>query len=186
MMSSHKIFVTAILFCAFFAPVSFLSAEESYSINRSGSSITFVADSFLGDVEGSFQNWQSDVRISRDFKQASGSISIQVTSINTGNESRDDHLRDPDFFKTSEFPTAVYKVESIQKSNNSISVQGTLTIRGITKPHTLKLSETKTIHSIKLTGITTINRKAFGIDYDSMLNPIDELVRVNLTVLLQD
>ncbi|MBU44782.1 MAG: hypothetical protein CMN76_16285 [Spirochaetaceae bacterium] len=153
-------------------------------INPSASAVTFKVGSFWGNVDGRFNRWDSTVLVSPDFSHASGMVTIQIASIDTGNEGRDDHLRNPDFFASQQFPTATYRLEAIASENNTVTTDGTLTIRGVSRPLKIVFRKQASDSGVRLHGSFTLNRKDFGVDYDSVLNPIDDNVTVNLSVLL--
>lgn len=65
-------------------------------------------------------------------------VDIDVASLDTGNGQRDDHLRSPDFFDAAAFPKATFVLTTFDRNGSDVTVTGDLTIRGITKPVTLK------------------------------------------------
>src|SRR3546814_9829080 len=67
-------------------------------------------------------------------------MSIDVASIDTEIEKRDDHLRSPDFFEVGKFPKITFKSTGIKKAGkNRYRVSGDLTMHGVTKPVTMEL-----------------------------------------------
>lgn len=65
-------------------------------------------------------------------------VDIDVASLDTGNGQRDDHLRSPDFFDVAAFPKATFVLTAFDRNGDDVTATGDLTIRGITKPVTLK------------------------------------------------
>lgn len=178
-----------------FAPVAFAllaltwpqsAFSNTLKIQRSSSSISFQVGSFWGDVDGRFNTWDSTIKVNSDFSRASGEVKIQVASIDTGNSGRDEHLRDPDFFAVTQFPVATYAIQSMASTESSVTTQGTLTIRGKSQPLQIVFRKQSAANGIRLIGSFTINRKTFGVNYDSMMNPIDDSVRVHLSILLTE
>ena len=126
----------------------------------------------LTDVDGSFKNVEATIKSSKsDFTDAVVEVNAQVNSIDTDNEKRDAHLQSPDYFDAVKFPTIVFKSTSFKKAKeeNTYTVDGNLTLHGVTKPVTLTaVAKTgvhpmtkKSIAGFKVTG--KINRKDFGI-----------------------
>src|SRR3546814_14286456 len=75
-----------------------------------------------------------------DFSDASFDMSIDVASIDTEIEKRDDHLRSPDFFEVGKFPKITFKSTGIKKAGkNRYRVSGDLTRNGVPKPVTMEL-----------------------------------------------
>ena len=66
-------------------------------------------------------------------------VDIDVASLDTGNGQRDDHLRSPDFFDVAAFPKATFVLTAFDRNGDDVTATGDLTIRGITKPVTLKV-----------------------------------------------
>ena len=98
-------------------------------------------------------------------------VNIKPESIDTRNERRDGHLRNPDFFSAKEFPELSFKSTSVKKvSENTYEATGDLTLRGVTKPLTVTIEQTGTGESRGTTvaGIETtfiIKRSDFGMTY---------------------
>lgn len=100
-------------------------------------------------------------------------IAIKVESVDSGNDGRDNHLRNPDFFNARQFPEATFKSTSAQRINaETVAVTGDLTIRGVTKEITFDvrdMGETMDRRANKTrAGFATeitINRSDFGISY---------------------
>ena len=115
---------------------------------------------------------------SLEYDKASGTGSVNITidaaSIYTGFAKRDKHLRSPDFFSVKEFPEITFKSTSASLKGGSGTVDGKLTIMGVTKNVTLKVSK---IHCGKhpfnpklaevcgFDAMTTIKRTDFGLKY---------------------
>ncbi|HFE65562.1 MAG TPA: polyisoprenoid-binding protein, partial [Caldithrix sp.] len=62
---------------------------------------------------------------------------IQVASINTGNEKRDTHLRSPDFFDARKYPVITFVSNKIEKAADGYLAHGPLTMKGITREITI-------------------------------------------------
>ena len=78
--------------------------------------------------------------ITMDEKRTTGSVDIVIdaSSVDTGMQKRDDNLRSPDFLNVVEFPEITYKSTRVAFSGqNKATVEGNLTIKGVTKPVTL-------------------------------------------------
>jgi polyisoprenoid-binding protein YceI len=120
-------------------------------------------------------------------------VTIDVTSIDTQNQKRDDHLRSPDFFDAKAHPTITFDSTSIKKKGNQLIVKGNLTMHGKTKPMTIpfKVAKGKNGAGMDTTaykGKLTIDRNAFGIGSDSIAAKIslEDEVDLNLLVVTFD
>ena len=99
-------------------------------------------------------------------------VKIDVSTIDTKNKKRDDHLRSPDFFDVKQFPDATFKSTSVKSSGaNKYAVTGDLTLHGVTKPVTMEVEHTGSAEGQKggkmagFHGTFTIKRSDFGIKF---------------------
>lgn len=69
---------------------------------------------------------------------ASISGTVDVSSITTFDETRDGHLQSPDFFDTARYPELTFESTSVALEGDALVVDGDLTIKGVTKPVTLR------------------------------------------------
>jgi len=136
------IFLGAALFTAslFSAPV--MAAEEVYIIDSTHTFPSYSYSHFgLSTQQHKFTNTTGTVVVDREAKTAKVDITIDMTSIDTGFDVFNEHIQSADFFNTAEFPTATFVSDTVKvKGNEPVSVDGQLTIKGITKPVTLTLS----------------------------------------------
>ncbi|GAB4328240.1 MAG: YceI family protein [Candidatus Zixiibacteriota bacterium] len=150
----------------------------TYNLDAAHSVIGFsVRHMAISKVRGNFNEFEGSFTIDpQDSSSWSGQITIQTASIDTDNEKRDEHLRSADFFNADSFPTITFESTKITpKGNNEFEVQGNLTMRGVTKPVTLKAEVTGTTMDpwgnerigIELTG--TIDRMDYGVSWNNML-----------------
>lgn len=108
-----------------------------WQIDSAHTSVTAaVKHMMLTTVRGGFSGVSGVI----DFdpaKPEAGSVELRIpaTSVNTGDEKRDGHLRSADFLDAQNHPEIVFKSTTVTpKSENEFVVQGDLTIRGTTKP----------------------------------------------------
>ncbi|HFE38279.1 MAG TPA: polyisoprenoid-binding protein, partial [Gammaproteobacteria bacterium] len=91
-------------------------------------------------MHGQFAKTKGTLTYDQVSGKGSVDITIDVASIYTGHKKRDDHLRSPDFFNALEFPEITFKSRQANLGGGSGTVEGQLTIMGITKNVTLKVS----------------------------------------------
>ena len=129
-----------LLIVAFFSTAIFAQAKWNADLNHS--KLTFsVTHLGISDVDGLFNKFQaSAIADKKDFSDAVFELSVEVTSINTQIEMRDNHLRSADFFEVEKYASMTFKSTSITKvSKDRYKLNGNLTLRGITKPVTMDL-----------------------------------------------
>ncbi len=90
---------------------------------------------------GRFDRKQGTVTIDRAAKTGKVELTIDLTSVNTGVDPLNHHLQEPDFFDVEKYPTATFVGEDFRFDGDDVSqVRGQLTLKGKTRPVTLKAS----------------------------------------------
>jgi polyisoprenoid-binding protein YceI len=161
----------SILIIAFFSTAIFAQTKWNADLNHS--KLTFsVTHMGISDVDGLFNKFEASAIANKaDFSDAVFELSVEVPSINTQVEMRDNHLRSADFFEVEKYPSMTFKSTSITKvSKDKYKLNGNLTLRGITKPVTMDLwyrgtnvdaKTNKSTAGFQLTGI--IKRSDFNV-----------------------
>jgi polyisoprenoid-binding protein YceI len=111
-------------------------AQTKWTVDNVHSSVKFtVTHLVIAEVEGSFKVFSGNiVSKNADLTDAAVDFSVDVKSISTDNEMRDNHLKSPDFFNAEKFPQMTFKSTSFKKvSGNKYELVGDLTMHGITK-----------------------------------------------------
>ena len=129
-------------------------------------------------VRGHFTDVSSTGDINLDDLGQSGvEVTIQVASIQTHHEARDNDLRSSNFLEAETYPTATFKSTAIkQTGTDEFSVTGDLTIKGVTKPVTLAVTRLGEFndpamgHRIGYSSSTKIKRKDFGMSFNPVLD----------------
>ncbi len=120
-----------------------VSAADTYNIDPEHTFPTFeIGHMGLSIQRGMFENTRGKVVIDWDNKTGSVDVEIDAASIHTGNAGRDEALRGKGFFAVEDYPTINYKSSRIVfKDDKPVKVEGELTIRGISNPVELTLSQ---------------------------------------------
>ena len=150
----------------------------TWNLDKAHSEIEFKArHMMISTVKGQFKSFEVNVvSDSEDLSNAEISVTIDVSSINTSNEQRDEHLRSKDFFNVDEFPKIRFISTKINRiSEDEFDVEGDLTIRDITHPKKLKVElggvakdpwgNIKVGYSLR----GAINRSDFGLVWNAAL-----------------
>jgi polyisoprenoid-binding protein YceI len=133
-------------------PLVATAAPESFTLDPYHSSVLFAIDHLgLSTVHGRFDKFAGKFTIDRAAKKGDVDLTIDTASVNTNDSdkgsrqrSRDEHLRSADFFNAAEFPKMTYKSTNVVfTGDNPTSVEGNLTLLGVTKPVSLKIDRFK-------------------------------------------
>lgn len=115
-----------------------LPAVGTWSLDPSHTNVTFsVRHLGLSKVRGRFTSFTGDIVVAEDPTQSGVNVAVDVSSVDTHDEKRDEHLRTNDFFNAPEFPTMTFASTSVSGGGSDWAVTGDLTIRGVTRPVTL-------------------------------------------------
>ena len=127
-----------------FAPARNLNQTNAHSTVQTGiwtvdkvhSSVKFsVSHLVISDVEGNFKSFDGSMEASKpDFSDAKINFTADVSSVNTENDMRDNHLKSDDFFNAAKFPQLKFVSTSFTpQGDNKYKLVGNLTIRDVTK-----------------------------------------------------
>lgn len=104
-----------------------------WNIDNAHTYVDFEIRHLLATSKGSISNITGSIDFGTDYSKAKMDITIDVNSINTNNEKRDDHLRSPDFFDVAQFPVITFVSDSITLDGEEYLAYGKLTMHGVTK-----------------------------------------------------
>ncbi len=150
-------------------------------------------------VRGSFTGLDGVIVTGADPLDSRVDVSIDATTVNTGNADRDAHVRSADFLDVERFPTLEFHSTGVRADGDAFVVSGDLTVHGVTKPVELALEvngfqentpfgDTRVGFSAR----TEIHRKEFGVSFDTPLDNggvgLSDKVQIDLEIqaVLQD
>lgn len=135
-----KILAAAALSALFAGPA--LAAPQTYVLDPSHSFPRFSYDHMgMSKQILRFNKTSGTVVLDKEAKDAKVDVTIDMTSIDTGFEMFDEHIQGADFLDTAQFPTATFKSSKVVFDGDApASIEGELTIKGITKPVTLTVT----------------------------------------------
>lgn len=163
----------------------------NYTIDPAHSSFGFVArHAMVTKVRGTFDEFTATGLIDADDPSKSKiNVSIDVASVDTGVEQRDEHLRTNDFFDTPNHPKLSFESTSIEAVDASnFRVIGDLTVKETTKSVTFDLELTGPVTDpwsntrIGLEGSLKVNRKDWGLNWNTALEAGGVLVSEKVTL----
>ena len=175
--------------------MSTLTATETltghYNLDPAHSRLGFVArHAMVTKVRGSFKEVDGKGYFdASDPSQSWLEVTIQAASIDTGNESRDGHLRTNDFFDPENYPEIRFRSTNVEQlDERSYRVTGDLSIKDTTKPITVDLEVTGPAVDpwgntrIGLEGSVVVNRRDWGINWNAALDAGGVLVSEKVTL----
>jgi polyisoprenoid-binding protein YceI len=155
-----------------------------YVVDPARSQIRFHAVSRLMDADGTFSRFGGEIRLDDErMESAAGRVTIEVASLDTGVRMRDDHLRGEDFFAVDRHPRATFVVSGVHREGERVTVSGDLTIRGVTRRVSAPVTASVRAGTLRVAGELTLNRRDFGIAYQSWLNPIRDEATVRFDLM---
>jgi polyisoprenoid-binding protein YceI len=98
-----------------------------------------VRHMMVSKVRGRFTQYTAEIVTGENPADSSVTAEITLNSIQTGEENRDNHLRSADFFEVETYPTMTYKSTAVKPHGDDWTVEGELTLKGITKSVPLHL-----------------------------------------------
>jgi polyisoprenoid-binding protein YceI len=176
--------------------VSTPASTTTWKIDPAHSSAEFkVKHMMISNVKGSFSGITGTlIEDAANPGNCTVEASIDISTITTGDQQRDAHLKSADFFHHEEHPTMTFKSTSVEKKGEGeFAVTGDLTVHGVTKPVTFEVEGPSAPGKdpwgntrIGLSATTKINRKDFGLSWNAALETggilVGETVHITLEV----
>lgn len=165
-----------------------------WKIDPAHSSAEFkVRHMMISNVKGKFSGLSGVLSLDQsDYTQSEVEVSIPAASVRTVDDKLDAHLKAEDFFDVERFPTLAFKSTSIRSTGaTDYEVTGDLTIRGVTQPVTVSVSDVSAPSKdpwgnqrIGLSGVAKIDRRDFGLVWNTPLDFGGMLVGDEVTITL--
>src|SRR2546429_1585763 len=112
----------------------------TWTIDPVHSEVSFVVKHMMvSKVRGRFDKFEGTIVTAPYPLQSSVTATVELSSVNTGEPNRDNHIRSADFFEVESHPTLTFRSTGVRPDGDNFLLDGDLTIRGTTKPVTLKL-----------------------------------------------
>lgn len=144
--------------------MSFTGVQKLTPINAAGSSLKFTISGPFGEVAGSIGGIKGDVVFkSTDLENANVSVSAQVSTLKTGIDMRDQHLKKPDFFDLAKYPTISFQSTKFLKTAVGLAVMGNFTLKGVTKNINMPFTVSSVSGKQVFTGTFKVNRQDYGL-----------------------
>ena len=176
----------------FLAAVLFLLATtlyaQQYKPVDAGSSVKFLIKNFGLNVDGSFKGLDGTIVFNPDNLSASAfKVTVDAATVNTGNGKRDGHLKKEEYFDAAKYPKIKFtstKISGTGKANN-YTVEGTVTIKGVSKAVSFPFSISPSSGVTVFTGQFKLNRRDFKVGGKSLVMSDEVTVVLNISAVKQ-
>ncbi|MCF8240097.1 MAG: YceI family protein [Melioribacteraceae bacterium] len=171
--------------------------QTKWNVDPSHSSVKFsVTHMLITNVTGNFKSYNGEVTTDGDdWSTAKVSFSVDINSIDTDNEKRDEHLKSDDFFNAAEFPEMTFESTKMEKvDEDSYKLHGLLQIRNFKKEVTFDVEFGGMINDpwgntrVGFDATTEINRFDFGLKWDNTIETgglvVSKDVEINVNLQL--
>lgn len=161
----------------------------TWTIDPSHSEVGFTVRHLMTKVRGQFEKFEGTVTTGATVAETKAEASIDLNSVSTRDDKRDEHLRSADFFDVEKTGPMTFTSTAF----DGATATGELTIKGVTRPVELDVEFLGTDTDpwggkrIGFEATTEINRKDFGVDFNVPLDGGKFLVgdKVSITLSIQ-
>lgn len=145
-----------------------------------GGSIGFAVGNDGETIKGSFGKWTAAIAMDPDHPESADiRVTIDMASASVGDAYKDGMLPGEEFFATAAHPTATFTVKGAERTGpNAYRAAGTLTMKGVTKPQTIRFTLSGSGKIRKVSGSASIARLPFGVGNGDSSTGLDPKVAV--------
>jgi polyisoprenoid-binding protein YceI len=167
----------------------------TWAIDPVHSEVSFtVRHMMVSKVRGRFDTFEGTIVTGPDPLSSSVTASVDLSSVNTGQEQRDAHIRSADFFEVEKHPFMTFASTSVTPDGDRFLLVGDLTLKGVTKSVTFKLDvngfgpDAYGGTRVGFSATTEINRSDFGVNFNGPIPgvpggvAVSDKVTINLEI----
>ncbi|HEY5051445.1 MAG TPA: YceI family protein [Acidothermaceae bacterium] len=164
----------------------------TWAIDPVHSDVGFVVRHMVvAKVRGRFTKFEGQIVTGENPADSSVTATIELSSIDTGNQQRDDHIRSADFFEVEKYPTMTYRSTGVRQDGADLVLDGQLTLKGVTKDVPLRLElngfgpDAYGGTRAGYTATADINRRDFGVNFNAALETGGAVVADKIAIHLE-
>ena len=164
----------------------------TWSIDPVHSEVGFtVRHMMVSKVRGRFRTFSGQIVTGASPLDSSVTAEIDLSSIDTGNEQRDAHIRSADFFEVETYPVMTYRSTGVREDGDVYILDGQLTLKGVTRDVPLALEingfgpDAYGGTRVGFTAIGEINRRDFGVNFTAVMETGGAVVSDKITIQLE-
>jgi polyisoprenoid-binding protein YceI len=174
---------TFLSFIVFVSCIITTQAQQLRPID-SKSEIKFTVKNFGLNTPGTFTGLKGTIQFNpSELSSASFNVSVDVSTVNTGIDMRDNHLKSNEYFDAKQYPTINFVSTGVKADDNGYVMSGQLTIKGVSKNISFPFTAVSQNGGILFTGSFSISRKDFDVGGGSAV--LSNHVDVSLKVFAQ-
>ncbi|MBM6618932.1 YceI family protein [Bacillus suaedaesalsae] len=167
---------------------------SNWALDASHSSVDFsVRHMMIAQVKGSFNEFSASISADpQDLTTGSIQFNVELASVDTRSEDRDNHLRSADFFEVEKYPTMTFSSTNIEKvDEDEYKVTGDLSLHGVTRQETFTVTYEGTgkdpwgNEKVGFSAEGKLNRSDYGLTWNAALETGGVLVGDQIKVSLQ-
>jgi polyisoprenoid-binding protein YceI len=169
-----------------------LPAPGRWEIDPGHTELAFIGRHFmLTKVRGRFTGVTGSIEVAEEPGQSTAEVIIDMSSVDSGSQARDDHLRSADFFDTARHPTAAFTGRAADWRGATGLLDGELTICGRTRPVRLEIeylghaADPWGGHRAVFTASGTVNREDWGLTWNMPLDGGGLLVSKDIRIEIE-
>ena len=156
----------------------------TWNIDGSHSNVNFQAKHLgIATVRGAFTKFEGTLELGEDLSTSKAYGTVEVASVDTNEDARDEHLRSADFFDAEQFPQITFQSTEIKSvDDDELEITGDLSIHGVSNPITLKAELAGTEEDpwgnqrVGLEVEGKLDRKDYGMTFNQALGSGNVLV----------
>ena len=164
----------------------------TWAIDPVHSEVGFAARHMMvSKVRGKFRTFSGQIVTGADPLDSSATAEIDLTSIDTGHDQRDAHIRSADFFEVETYPTMTYRSTGVRRNGDGYILDGELTLKGVTRqvPLALELNgfgpDPYGGTRAGFTATGEINRRDFGVNFSAVMETGGAVVSDKVAIHLE-
>ncbi len=163
----------------------------TYDVDPTHTTLGFsVRHMVVSNVQGGFDKFTGEFDMNDKGELVKFSAKVEVASVNTRLEKRDNHLRSSDFFDVEKFPEMTFVSTKVTANGNNYTAEGDLTIKDVTKPVTLTgellgmVKDPMGDHRVGFQAEGNINRQDFNVSFNQLLETGGLIVGDEVKIIL--
>jgi polyisoprenoid-binding protein YceI len=153
-----------------------LTTAKDYTF-KEGFTIAFKSK----DPSGEFKKAKGNITFDEnELDKAKFDLTIDVNSINTGNSMQNKKAQTSEWFEADKYPTIKFVSSKVEKSGETYTITGKLTMKGVTKEKKIPATVAKSGNGLTFSGKFTVNRIDYGVGHKS--DAVPDIMNISYSI----